>query len=117
MASPNLFLSDVNAHSQRCAVVEDDGDVAHLYLTAPGCANIVAAVWIYNRSTQPDPTAHEWTIIWSHNGDSVAVLADGSPLACIVRAESPGYSRGVAIAGPVAQPWDEAMFSQAFGRV
>jgi hypothetical protein len=117
VASANLFLTDVNARSLRHAVVEDDGDVAYLYLTAPGLPNVVASAWIYNRASLSDPTKHHWTIIWSQEGDSVAVLADGLPVACITEAGNPGYSRGLEAGSPLGCVWDDAMFAQVFREI
>jgi len=108
MASANLFLSDASVQSSRRAVIEDDGEVAYLYLTEPGRDNIVAAAWIYSRTNFPDPAEHDWTFIWSDDGESVAVLADGRPLACICRG---GLVRGTAVDSrlriPLGHAWDD----------
>ncbi len=89
MASENLFLSDHNAKSLRRAVVEDDGDVA----------------------------AADWALLWSQDGHSVAVLADDFPLACIVNAINPGYSRGLTAPTSLGNTWDDLMYARIFGRV
>ena len=117
MDSANLFLSDASAKSSRHAIIEDDGEVAYLYLTEPGRENIVAAAWIYSRTSFPDPTDHDWTFLWSDDGESVAVLADGRPLACVVGAVGPGYSRGLEVAGSRGHPWDDMVFARVFRRV
>ena len=138
MASANLFLSDQNAHSLRHAVVEDDGDVAYLYLTAPQLTTVDAAAWIYNRANFrvipppasgaesfdrtasgacPNPAASDWTFLWSHDGQSVAVLADGFPMACIINATNPGYSRGLAASNSLGNAWNNGVYAQIFGRV
>jgi hypothetical protein len=49
----SLFLSEQHAHSLRHAVVEDDGEVAYLYLTVPRLTEIAAAAWIYSRANVP----------------------------------------------------------------
>jgi hypothetical protein len=101
----------------RHAVIEDDGEVAYLYLTEPGRQNVVASALIYSRINFPDPTAYDWTFLWSNEGESVAVLADGRPLACIVGAVGPGYSRGLEAASSLGHAWDDTTFARVFRRV
>ena len=122
MASGNLFLSDHNAQSLRRAVVEDDGDVAFLYLTVPHLTKIAASAWIYNRTSSVfessrDVAVADWALLWSHDGHSVAVLADDFPLACIVNASNPGYSRGLTAATSLGNTWDDLVYTRIFGRV
>jgi hypothetical protein len=122
VASGNLFLSDHNGQSLRRAVVEDDGDVAFLYLTAPHLTKIAATAWIYNRTSSVfgacrDLAAADWALLWSHDGHSVAVLADDFPLACIVNATNPGYSRDLTAPTSVGNTWDDLLYARIFGRV
>jgi hypothetical protein len=117
MASANLFLSDVSVQSSRHAVIEDDGEVAYLYLTERGRQNIVASAWIYSRTNFPDPTERDWTFLWSDDGESVAVLADGHPLACIVGAVGPGYSRELEAGSSLGHAWDDTTYARVFRRV
>jgi hypothetical protein len=138
VASANLFLSDENAHSLRRAVVEDDGDVAYLYLTEPHLTKIAAAAWIYNRANfavilppgsgaesldagafggPGNPAARDWILYWSRDGHSVAVLADGFPMACIINAANPGYSRGLTTSTSIGNAWDGGIYATIFGRV
>ena len=83
---------------------EDDGNSAWLYLSDSDTARVVAVAWAYNRVPPPpmtqlesfrpgpppaaegfagpealcaDPSAHRWSLQWSADGDSVAVLRDG----------------------------------------
>ena len=114
MASANLFVSDVNVQSSRHAVIEDDGEVAYLYLTEPGRLNIVASAWIYSRANFPNPSDRDWTFLWSDDGESVAVLADGHPLACIVGAAGPGYSRDLEAVSSLGHAWDDTTFARVF---
>ena len=122
MASGNLFLSDHHAQSLRRAVVEDDGDVAFLYLTAPHLTKIAASAWIYNRTSSAfeacrDVAATDWAFLWSKDGHSVAVLADDFPLACIINAANPGYSRGLTAPTSLGLTWDDITYARVFGRV
>jgi len=118
--------------------VEDDGDVAYLYLTEPHRTKIAAAAWIYNRANFPvnlppdssaesfdtsafgahsSPVARDWRLLWSRDGHSVAVLADGFPMACIINATNPGYSRGLAASTSIGNAWDNGVYAAIFGRV
>jgi hypothetical protein len=122
VASGNFFLSDHNAQSLRRATVEDDGDVAFLYLTAPHLTKITATAWIYNRTSSIFGTCRnlataDWAFLWSHDGHSVAILADDFPLACIVNASNPGYSRGLTAPSSLGNTWDQSVYARIFGRV
>jgi hypothetical protein len=122
VASGNLFLSDHSAQSLRRAVVEDDGDVAYLYLTAPQLTKIAATAWIYNRTSSVfgacrDVAAADWALLWSQDGHSVAVLAADVPLACIVNGTNPGYSRGLTAPTSLGNTWDDLVYARIFGRV
>jgi hypothetical protein len=102
--------------------VEDDGDVAFLYLTAPHLTKIAATAWIYNRTSGVlgacrDRAAADWALLWSDDGHSVAVLADNFPLACIVNATNPGYSRGLTAPTSLGNTWDDLLYARIFGRV
>lgn len=60
----------------------------------------------------PDPSAHRWSLLWSADGESMAVLRDGVALALIARARPPGYSRLLIRSGPWGAVWDEELFRQ-----
>jgi hypothetical protein len=62
-----------------------------------------------------DPSLHEWSLVWSPDGESVAVLRDGVALALIARAARPGYSKLLAQSGPWGQVWDEEVFREVMG--
>jgi hypothetical protein len=136
------FLSETHALSKRCAVFEDDGVVAYLYLSQPGSQTIVADAWVYNRVDAPDPAdvnsyrpdpppaaqgfageraqvsqpfARRWSFCWSADGHSVAICADGTPLAFIRAARRPGFSRNLNQTGPWGEPWSEEIYAATFG--
>lgn len=135
-----LFLSERHPTSGRTATAEDDGTSAWLYLSEPGGPRVVADAWVYNRvpppprervasyrpapppaaegfagpdALCPDPAAHRWSLLWSADGESVALVRDGVPLALVARAGRPGYSRLLARPGPWGAPWDEAAYRAA----
>ena len=142
MADDNLFLEDEHPASGRLAVLEDDGKSAWLYLTEPGTRKPAADAWVYNRIPAPpmeaiksyrggpppaaqgyasesalceDAVAYEWSFIWSSDGEAVAVVKDGQPVAFIVLGEKGGYSRELVKEGPWGHPWSEKLFRQKFG--
>ena len=111
MSDENLFLEHKHPASRRLAVLEDDGTSAWLYMTEPDSRKPVADAWVYNRIAAPpaeaiksyrggpppaaqgyaskaalceDPSSHEWSFLWSEEGESVAVVRDGQPVACII---------------------------------
>jgi len=62
-----------------------------------------------------NPTAHEWSFVWSPDGESVAVVNDGQAIAFIVDGQKSGYSRELVKDGPWGHPWSESLFRQKFG--
>src|SRR5262249_31117335 len=118
---------------------EDDGTSAWLYLSAPDTPRVVADAWAYNRVPPPpasrvasyrpgpppaaegyagpgalcaEPSAHAWSLLWSADGESVALLRDGVALALIALARRPGYSRLLTRSGPWGHVWDERLFRE-----
>lgn len=138
-----IFLSSENAVSGRTAILEDDGQVAYLYLTAPSSAKIERDVILYMR-IQPitevewkkimattstprltikiasttavieDPAEHEFEFCWSQDGNSVAALRHGMPLGFTSATERLGYSKAVAVTSPFASFWEQAKYDAIF---
>lgn len=142
MADENLFLEDQHSASGRLAVLEDDGTSAWLYLCDADSGKPLADAWVYNRIAAPpteaiksyrggpppaaegyasdralchDPLGHEWSFVWSADGESVAVAKDGEPMAFIVGGERGGYSRELVQDGPWGHPFSEKVFRSKFG--
>jgi hypothetical protein len=134
-----LFLGEQHPVSGRRGTFEDDGTSAWLYLSEPDTPQLIADAWAYNRIPAPpasqvgsyrpgpppaaegyagpmalcaDPSIHNWSLLWSPDGESVAVLRDGVALAFIARGTRPGYSRHLANSGPWGQVWDEELFHE-----
>jgi hypothetical protein len=141
MSDENLFLEHKHPASRRLAVLEDDGTSAWLYMTEPDSRKPVADAWIYNRVAAPpadaiksyrggpppaaqgyaseaalceEPLSHEWSFVWSPDGESVAVVKDGQPVACIIGGQKGGYSRELVKDGPWGHPWSEMLFRSKF---
>ncbi len=138
-----LFLGEQHPVSGRRGTFEDDGNSAWLYLSEPETPRVVADAWAFNLIPPPpvervasyrpspppaaegfagpqalcaEPSFHQWSLLWSVDGESIAVLKDGVALALIVRATRPGYSRLLAKSGPWGQVWDEELFRAVMGQ-
>ncbi len=141
MSDNNLFLESQHPDSLRHAILEDDGTSAWLYLTEADVPKPVADAWVYNRIEAPtrddvrafqggpppaaegfagptaqcsDPHDHEWSLLWSPTGDSVAVLRDGTPVACIVSGHPHGFSRELVSDGPWGNTWSDEVYRETF---
>ena len=141
MSDENLFLEHQHASSRRFAVLEDDGTSAWLYLTEPDSRKPSGDAWVYNRIAAPPakeipsyrggpppaaqgyasdaalchaPTQHAWSFLWSSDGESVAVLMDDQPVACIVAGTKGGYSRELVKDGPWGHPWSDKVYAATF---
>lgn len=141
MPNENLFLEYEHPESRRWAVLEDDGTSAWFYLSGADSRKPIGDAWIYNRIAAPpvetiesyrggpppaakgfvsedalceDPATHEWTFVWSRNGESVAVAKDGEAVAFIVGGQKRGYSRNLIKDGPWGHAWSEELFRSEF---
>ncbi len=141
----DIFLESQNPVSKRYAVLEDNGKIAFLYLTEPGMPKPMKDAVVYTRVPPVDtvdwerikksgetpllrkdlasstaviknPKASEFKFKWSADGDSVAVLRDGQPLAFASVKERFGYSQAVNATSPLANAWDQARYSSLFGQ-
>jgi len=109
----DIFLQSESPVSHRHAVLEDDGAIAYLYLTEPGSIRPVRDAVAYTRLA---PAAAEFSFVWAADGESVALLRNGQPLALSTAREKLGYSKAVRAPSPLAHPWSEERFRELFGR-
>ncbi len=134
MSDENLFLENAHPVSGRLAVLEDDGTSAWLYISEPDSRKPIGDAWVFNRVAAPpfeaiksyrggpppaaagyasehalceDPSSHEWSFVWSFDGESVAVAKDGEAVAFIVGGQKGGYSRELIKEGGWGHPWSE----------
>lgn len=141
MSDEDLFLSSEHQGSGCVAILDDDGTSAWLYLRKSASDMPIADAWVYNRIPAPpmseipsyrggpppaaegyvsnaafcpEPRKHEWSFLWSSDGQSVAVLKDGLPVACIIAGDKRGYSRGLVQEGGWGHPWSVNAFDGAF---
>lgn len=137
-----VFLSEQHPVSRRWAVLEDDGLSAWLYLTAPDSEQPVADCWIYNRTPAPESaerylargiappapleviggdavmqvaSALKFRLEWAQDGESVALLFDGSLLGFIASGRRHGYSRNLRTSCAWGDPLDETLYHSVFG--
>ena len=143
--SEEIFLESQSPVSKRYAVLEDNGKIAFLYLTESGIPKPMKDAVVYMRvppveavdwerikksvetpllrkdlasatAVIKNPKASEFKFKWSADGDSVAVLRDGQPLAFASVKERFGYSRAVSTTCPLANAWDPARYTSLFGQ-
>lgn len=139
-----IFIESQSPVSSRYAVLEDDGKVAFLYLTEVGVPKPTRHVFVYSRIQPVDrvdwervresgetpllrkdvaspsavietPRAAEFSFRWAQDGESVAVLRNGLPLAFATSKEPFGYSRAVSVNSPLANAWNKERYASLFG--
>ena len=137
-----VFLSELNPVSRRWAVLEDDGLSAWLYLTEPDSQQPAADCWIYNRVTNPEPAesylsrgvappapaecvtgdalrvspdAAGFRLVWSADGESVALFDGGALVGFIAAGRGRGFSRNLRKASAWGNPLDEELYKSVFG--
>jgi hypothetical protein len=141
MKRKEIFLSEQNQVSRRWGILEDDGKSAWLYITEREEESIVADAFVYNRvdpiqkskirehrggpppicetyaSTEAqmgNPVRGQFSLFWSRDGESVAVLSHSNPIAMIINTKKFGYSKAVAVDGPWGHPWDQDLYDRIF---
>ncbi|HZX26516.1 MAG TPA: hypothetical protein VFF16_05580 [Telluria sp.] len=143
VCAQGIHLQSTNPVSGRLAVLEDDGIMGYLYLSAAGSAVPIRAVVVYSR--QPPvakidwsrisktgdappisrdiasataviakPNASELSFRWSRKGDAVALLRRGEPLAFAAASRIDGQSKAVVRASPLAIPWNQRSYESIF---
>lgn len=137
------FLESRNHTSQRFAVFEDDEKVAYLYLTKPGSQQPERDAIAYTRVAPVDsadfnsseqrgrtplltkdlasrtarvdnPAEREFSFAWSGDGNAVALLRNGEPIAFASALERFGYSKAVRKSSKLVNAWDQARYDALF---
>jgi hypothetical protein len=145
MAASGLFLSAEHPLSKRTAILEEEGGTAYLYLTAPREMRPEGDVVVYStgvlaskaealkaaQSGLPPPlttevastdavirdvTPADFSFKWTTDGQGVALIRKGKPVAMILPGpQKPrGYSRALARDGFFGKPWDQAVYGSSF---
>jgi hypothetical protein len=136
------YISEQHAVSRRWAILEDDGRVGWLYLTAPDSVKPISDCWLYNRVPAPErcdidamqegdapivphfaaapdasmsPSEDSLRLRWSADGESVAAFASGELLGFIPAGYQRGFSRHLRASGAFGSVLDTGMFATLFG--
>lgn len=141
----DYFTESYHPASRRHAILQLDGTVAYLYLTAAGTQSLQRDVAVFStgelvdaataiaatRAGDPPPLVAEYAtpeavrpaqtfwglrFLWSDDGESVAVLLGALPLAYVSGQESRGRSRALSATSFFGEPWDELAYRRRFGR-
>jgi len=138
-----IFLQSHNPISNRIAVFEDDEKTAFLYLLQKNSQKPEKDAVVYSRVPLPpkvdwsaisnsgntpplsidvasksaiisNPKTTEFSFKWSKDGNSVAILRNGIPLAFASTFEKYGFSKAIAKPSPLANPWNQNLYIKLF---
>ncbi len=142
LSNMNTYIfSDKNPDSKRYAIFEDDGVSGWLYITGPDDMTFIGDCWIYNRIPAPDPiiigafrpgpppapqgfagpnalqALPDWSsirLLWSDDGNAVALLMNNLPVGFVVADDKRGVSRHLANNGPWGLIWNQELYDKNF---
>ncbi len=136
-----LFLTEYHATSNRNVVVVDEGSSVWCYLTEPNGDNPIADCWLLNTIDAPEnlddfgssesappatrryvtdaakralPSEASIKLLWSKDGESVAVYVGRELLGFIAHNIPRGFSTNLREEGPFGSPLDRELFSMFF---
>jgi hypothetical protein len=141
----DIFIHSHNMASGRYAIFEDNEQVAYLYLTQPGTQKPARDAIAYSRvpliakvdweqvkktgeppslsqdiaspsAVLKNPLEREFSLQWSTDGQAVALLRNGEPIAFVSAADSFGYSKAAVKPSPLVNPWDQNRYEALFGK-
>jgi hypothetical protein len=145
MSDADGFLLDrQHPGSLRYAILEASARCAWLYLTVPENYRVERDAFVFSpgplvtrdeavgsaslgeapplsvdyatpEAVLPDARREHFAFRWSDDGQSVAVLYQGNPIAMIVAGAERGYSRALSRSGPFGFPWDSEVYDATFG--
>ncbi|HEY8026016.1 MAG TPA: hypothetical protein VIF60_15725 [Burkholderiaceae bacterium] len=67
-----------------------------------------------DRAIIKNPLAREFSFHWSSDGNAVALLRNGEPIAFAVASEKYGHSNAIAKSSQLANAWDERRYKAVF---
>jgi hypothetical protein len=144
MSAPKpLFVEAQHPQSKRHAVLEENAGSVYLYLTTPGEPRPERDIIVFStqplvsekvalaraEAGDPPPLAKEYAsdnailngvkldqlaLTWSKDGQAVAIIRAGKPLAMVLMGKKRGYSKALRRSGFYGEPWDEALFTKTF---
>ncbi|RZU38688.1 hypothetical protein EV700_2623 [Fluviicoccus keumensis] len=139
-----IFIHSHNPTSNRFAILEDNESIAFLYLTEVGTQRPIKDAVAYSRhplalkvdwekikekgDTPPlskdvasseaviaNPSEVEFSFKWSSDGNAVALLRNGKPIAFASASEKYGFSKAISKPSPLANAWDQGLYEVTFG--
>ena len=140
-----IFAESFHDASGRYAILQLDGFVAYLYLTLPGSQLPEKDVAVFStgelvepevavasaKQGEPPPLVARYAsdsavypaetfwklrFLWSEDGNSVAALLDGVPLAYASAHEKSGKSKALKVASFFGEPWSDESYEVVFAR-
>jgi hypothetical protein len=144
-ADDRITLDEQHPRSHRHAVLEADEHCAWLYLSVAGDCRPEQDAFAYTpgplvttaeamaeakKGNSPplsseyasaqavirDAKAGELTFQWSADGQSLALLRNGNPLAMILAEAKRGFSKALSKSGFYGEPWDQRRYERIFGK-
>ena len=141
----DYFAESFHEVSRRYAILQLDGSVAYLYLTAAGSRKPEKDVAVFStgelvepevavasaKMGEPPPLVSRYAsdsavypaetfwklrFLWSEDGNAVAVLLDGEPLAYASAHEKSGKSKALKVVSFFGDPWSDEAYLAAFPR-
>jgi len=138
-----LFIHSYNKVSERYAILDEFGDTGVLYLSEVGSQKPIKDAFAYMRADPideetwkermrageppvlstaiaskdaviPEAKESDFNFLWSANGQAVALLFQGRPIAFISLNEKYGFSRAVAKESPIVKPWNQSLYEKLF---
>lgn len=138
----NTFVEDCHPTSARCAILEDNGSSAWLYLTPAGGEGIEKDAFAYSpilphqeldraaieagnppiltrryaseNAIIESPDENSFQFVWSSDGESVALLYKGDPIAMVVSGYEKGFSVALVSKSGFGQAWDQSVYEVVF---
>ena len=89
----------------RCELI----DVKDVQSYRPGPPPI-AKGYGFDAAVCPDPTDHQWRLVWSRDGEAVLLVRDEECWCLTSIAEPRGYSKAIRAEGPWGSPWSEDVY-------
>ncbi|MCA6059616.1 hypothetical protein HUF18_07475 [Thalassolituus sp. ST750PaO-4] len=138
-----IFIHSHNPTSNRFAILEDNESIAFLYLTEVGTQRPVKDAVVYSRKPLipkfdwekvketadapplsqdvasseaiiTTPSEGEFSFKWSFDGNAVALLRNGEPIAFASASEEYGFSKAISKPNPLANAWDQELYEFTF---
>lgn len=139
----DIFIHSHNPVSGRFAILDDNGTVAFLYLTARGTQKPERDAIAYMRVPPPEtvdweevakngdppllsraiasaeavlatPSAANFSFRWSEDGEAAVLLHKGRPMALVSASEKRGHSKAAAKENSLTDPWNEKLYESLF---